>query len=478
MATKELGVLRDPSNAAILNAIRNDASPDYQRRIPAATKASVSDTVAALNKFRPSFNEFMDALVNRIGTVYARNITWSNPLAEFKRGMLTYGDTIEEVQTGLLEAHTYDPRRDYMEKAIFGTEVPDTRSIFHKVNRQEFYKITVNEPLLQRAFLEGEGLSNFVSQLLQAPTTSDQWDEFLLTTSLFAQYERNNGFYHVHTPSLISGSTEDDARDTLKRMRAMADTLKFPSTRYNAAHMPTFAKADDLIIFATPEFIASIDVDGLAGAFNIDRADMYGRIVPIPREQFGVDGCNAIMTIRDFLVIADQRLENTSQYNPVSLSNNYFLHHWEVISASLFVPAVMFWTGKDDEVINITVGPITIGTLTVTDTDGKAVTKAVPGTNVQVTAPLSGTNVEKVQPSTAWSVTGGKSQRTTISETGVLTIGDDETGTPLTVTATVSYVPPADPHAAPVTKTASVSVDVAQAGAWWPGEAPAVSPTP
>lgn len=480
MPTKNLGKLRDNSNVAILNAIRNDGSMDYRSRIPAATKANIRDVVSNLTKYRPLWNEFENALVNRIGDVYARNMIWTNPLGEFKRGMLNYGDTIEEVQVGLLNAHVYDPHRDYMEESLFGTETPDTRSIFHTVNRQEFYKISVNEPLLQRAFLEEGGLNSFVSKMMDAPTTSDQWDEFMLTCSLFSEYEHNGGFYHVNVPDLRALSATDvDAKSALKKIRAMADTLKFPSTRYNAAHMPSFAQPEDLLIFTTPEFIANIDVEALAAAFNIDRADVHGRIIPIPAEQFGIDGAQAILTTRDFFVIADQRIENTSQYNPVSLTNNYFLHHWEIISASTFVPAVMFTTGKDDEVITILPKNVAVGTITVKDAEGQNVTKAVAGQNVQITAALTGDNVDGV--GVLYTLAGAKSQRTHVDNTGVLTVGYDETAATLTMTATPTWVDPADPTKVITGKDQSVTVDVSTAETYWPkpaavaaeGESPA-----
>src|SRR5699024_10286028 len=200
-------------------------------------------------------------LINRIGSVIARNISWQNPLAEFKRGMLEYGDTIEEIQTGLLQAHIYDPDREYLERDLFGTEVPEVQTSFHTVNRQNFYKVTVNQPLLQRAFLADDGLSNFVAQLLEAPSTSDYWDEFLTTVQLFPEYENNGGFWHVNVPDVKDlESSESDAKSALRKMRAMADKLKFISTRYNAAHMPTFADRDDLVVFVSPEFNAAIDV--------------------------------------------------------------------------------------------------------------------------------------------------------------------------------------------------------------------------
>lgn len=457
----------DKPNSAILDAIRGVASTDYQRRIPDTDTAGIASTIENLTKpeNRQWMNEFMDALVNRIGMTIARSNSWSNPLAPFKRGMLTYGNTIEEIQVGLLEAHGYDPDRDYMEKTLFGRERPETQVNFHTVNRQDFYKVTVNSDLLRRAFLDPSGLSGFINQLMQAPNTSDQWDEFLLTASLFKEYEHNGGFYHVNVPDVASlSSTGDDARMALRKMRAMAGNLKFMSTEYNAAKMPVYAQPDDLMLFVTPEYNAAIDVEALAGAFNIDRAQMHGKIVELPQSAIGVDGCQAIMTTSDFFVIADSLFESTNQWNPASLHNNYFLHHHQVISASRFVPAVMFTTGADDEVITIRTDITGISAITFEKVDGVTPTNVEVGGMVALLAeatsdPAGATAVN-------WGVTGNTSGRTFITQYGVLHVAPDETATALTVTASTAGIDYDNPRENPYTSTLSVTVTGEPFGGW------------
>lgn len=451
--------LQNSHNADILNAIRHEASTDYQRRIPLATQASVQETVKNLTNYRPAFNEFLDALINRIGSIIARNIAWQNPLSEFKRGMLEYGDTIEEVQIGLLDAYTYQQDRETLEKDIFGVERPDVQSGFHTVNRQNLYKITINEAQLQRAFLSPEGLSSFVSMLMQAPITSDQWDEFLLTCSLFAEYESNGGFYHINVPD-VRALTSDaaDAKQALRKMRAMADNLTFLSTKYNAAKMPTFAKRDDLCLFVTPEFQAAIDVETLAAAFNMDKTSMHGRVIPIPEEQFGINQAQAIMTTKDFFVVADQRLENTSQYNPVGLHNNYFLHHWEVISASRFVPAVMFWTGADDEVIEIQPVVNAVQQPKVFNREKAEVSTVERGEMYNIDAVVTTTPEDGQNVSVLYDITGAEDNKTYVTPDGVLHIGGTETASGIQVTATSVWVNPANPSASKVESAAKTLV--------------------
>lgn len=455
----EIRPLKPVSNVQILDAIWNDASPDYQRRIPKATIAGVQQTVERLHQIRPLWNEFVDALVNRIGSVVVRNKVWANPLAMFKQGVLNYGSTIEEIQVGLLDAHIYDPDREYMERDLFGTERPWVEANYHSVNREEFYRVSVNENLLRRAFIEADGLSKFVSALMTAPATSDQWDEFLLTTSLIKEYEANGGFYHVNVPDVAAlDSTEANAKVALRKLRAMAGNLEFISTRYNAAHMPTHADRDDLILLASPEFQAALDVEALAAAFNVDRAMVPGKIITIPQEQFRVDGMQAILTVPDFFVIADVILENTAQYNPVAMTTNYFLHHHEIISCSRFVPAVAFWTGADDELIVAGAAGTITGISAITYEDGTALgasPKVDLGAMVALTASGTGTNAQK---GVKWSVTGNVSNRTYITDTGVLHVGFDEKSQSLVVTAETTWINPAGPDAVKFAATATFDV--------------------
>ena len=471
MPTKDILPLKNTSNVAILNAIKYDATLSYQNRIPDATKANVQDVVRNLASYRPHWNEFVDALVNRIGLVIARNQSWTNPLGEFKRGILEYGDTIEEVQTGLLLAHRYDPDREYGEKVLFSQELPDVQSNFHTVDRQEFYKVTINDTLLKRAFLSGSGLSEFAGQLMEAPATSDQWDEFILTCSLFAEYEKNGGFFHVKVPDVSNmESSQADAQGALRKLRAYADNLTFMSTRYNAAHMPMAAKRDELVIFCTPEFQSGIDVNGLAAAFNVSFADAHGRIIPIPQEMFGIDGCQAIMTTRDFFVIADKVFEMTSQYNAASLGTNYFLHRHEVISASRFVPAILFTTNDTEAsiTINHTVASVAAPTILALS-DGTVPTSIARGGMIPLSgqATVTSTPADAVQPTAVmWSLTGANSTRTYITQAGVLHCGGDETATSLTVKATSVYVDPANPRLDSKSATLAIPVTGAMLPAW------------
>ena len=439
----ELQRLKPTSNDILLDRIRDDASPIYQSRIPEATKAGVQSTLKALQTYRAQNNEFIDALVNKIGLTVIRTNSWTNPLAEFKRGLLTAGDTIEEINVGLIKAKTYDPSREALERDLFGTNPIEVQSNFHKVNRRDHYDITVPTQGLQSAFLSPNGLQTFAGQIMAAPGISDQWDEFLLMCSLFGEYESNGGFFKVGVPDITADtSTETDAKSVLRKMRYTAGNMKFISSKYNAAHMPISAQADDLVLFVTPAFNAAIDVEALAGAFNLEKLEMSGRIIEIPEEQFGIDGAQALMTTRDFFVVADQLFETASQWNPVALHNNYFLHRWQVISASRFVPAVLFTTKGGDEIVTISTPVVSVTAITIEDREGNVPATVARGEIYALFAEAVTDPVDGLNSGVRWSLTGNTSPRTYVSQTGVLHVGGDEGSSSITVKATSTWLDP------------------------------------
>ena len=239
------------NNSTILDKIWLSGTNDYQQRIPQTTQNGIAATQAAL--FAPQnlnfYNQFVDALVNRIGSTYVHQQRWDNPLAQFKKDMLRYGDKAQEIAVKWITAHSYaDDRED-----VFKMYRPDAEVWFHTINRREFYPITVNREELEFAFTEEYGLNAFVAGILDVPRNSDEYDEYRIMLQLLSYYEDNFGFYK-HTLS-AAPTDEDTAKELLVELRAYAGDLRFPSSRYNSGlirDIPVFANPDELVLLLTP----------------------------------------------------------------------------------------------------------------------------------------------------------------------------------------------------------------------------------
>lgn len=459
-----------PGNINLMNAIRRRMSSDYQARIPEATKANLKDTQQKIVDYSPNRNEFLNGLVNLIGLQISKSVSWSNPLSKFKRGLLTYGETIEEIQVGLVKSKTYDPNREYLERDIWGTERPDVQTSFHTRNRQNVYKISINKQELTKAFYDEQGLSTLISQIMASINTSDEWDEFLLMSRLFREYHDNGGFFKVRIPDVASiDSDSTEAKAALRAVRQMAETLPFISEQYNAARMPVAAKADELELFVTPEFNAAIDVEALAAAFNVERALIPTRQTVLRQQDMNIPGAQAILTTRDFFVVADTYYETEQINNPMGRVQNWFLHHDQIISASRFVPAILFTSTEPGDVITITdPNPTAIGPVTVYDTTGTAVTDLARNAfyNVKIPVTTTGDNDAAIM-----ILDGATSNFTKLNDNGTLFVGYDEKAETLTITGVSEF---------DETKTVMVEFDVTgEIGQLWPDpQVIADTPTP
>ena len=444
MAVKQIPFLKPSSNIDMMNMVREQASDEYQNRVPAVDQATIKATMQNMMNHRATRNEFMDVLINRIGMVTVRNRAWTNPLAAFKKGMLQQGDTVEELALDIAEAKVHDHDREAMEKVLFGTHRIGAQASFHKVNTSRRYDATTNEMELSRAFLDSQGgLYQFQGQLVEALMTGDQWDEYLMMANLFQLMAEEGGFFNIQTPDLHTlESSETEAKKALRILRTYAGKLKFLSRLYNPAALPVAAQESELVVITTPEFRAAVDVDALAGAFNPERANIIGRVVEVQAEDIGIPGFQAIITTEDFFQVYDKVLQTTTQFNAASLSTNYFLHHHQIMSASRFVPAILFSTNTTTQTFTMSYVPTAISAITATlqgDTTQATVTGAlaagqVYGLYVDVTTTPAGKGEDV--PIT-YGLIGNTDPMTHIGNTGVLHVGPNETGS-LQVTAFAS----------------------------------------
>lgn len=451
-------VLRDElTNANIINAIRYDLG--FQSRIPDATQASLQDTLRALDG-SSLWNEFMHALLNRIGRIIIRHKVWSNPLREFKTESLMYGSSIEEVAFGLVEAKGYSADRDYMEKDLFAQELVPTKMQLHTINRENYYKVTMNEQVLRRAFLKGESaLYDTISAWLQAPANSDAQDEFNIMCNLFNEFEKVHGFAKVQIPDLRTlDANGEDARRAIKTMQALSGEMSFLNTDFNAAGMPSHTRDDELVIFATPLFQANLNVEALAGAFNVDRMKSEGRYVTLPESQITIPGVQAFIADKSFFVVGDTLLETRIQPNAAGLYTNYFHHHHGIYSASPFANAVALTT-TPQEVITIADAPVTsvaIDGVYDNANDGAKITTVEKGGVYQVKGGAVTTPTSDTKTAVSWALDGQYMPHTRIDHNGILHVDDEEEA------ATIKIVAESIWHKEDVPFSANTSVTVKQ----------------
>lgn len=365
------------SSVDILNAIRNSASTNYRDFVPKAsnTAESIRRIGEIVMQYTPLQNEFLNALVNRIARVIITSKMYSNPLSMFKKGLIDFGETIEEIFVNIANPHQYDVEES--ENKVFAREIPDVRAAFHTLNYKKFYKQTIQNKDLNQAFLSWDGITDLISKIVNAMYTAANYDEFVATKYMLAKAILDGRLSAITVDS-------NDAKGAVTKIKGVSNALTFMSNNYNAAGVQTFTDKDDQYLLVNSQFDSEIDVEVLASAFNMSKAEFMGHRILI--DGFGtldvarlnalfkddpnyeepsqatltaLNAIPAVLVDKNFFMIFDNMYEFTENYNGQGLYWNYFYHTWKTFSMSPFANALVFVPAVPS-VTSVTVSPTAI----------------------------------------------------------------------------------------------------------------------
>ena len=362
MPSRPKVVTLDTNALNIVNAIRNNASNYYKDYVPAITDVSELKGIGKIIMDVPALqNEFLSALINRIGLVVITSKMFSNPWAMFKKGFLEYGETIEEIYVDLIRVFEFDAEK--AETELFKRVAPDVRAAFHIMNYKKFYKVTIERQKLAKAFLSASGMGELITYIMDAIYTSAAYDEFLTMKYLLARTILNCRMYPVE----VAPVAEANMKSIVTTVKGTSNLLEFPSRKYNPAGVFQHTPKSEQYILIDTEFDASMDVNVLASAFNMDKAQFMGNRVQIDgfgnldnerlAELFADDPnyvevtdaeMEALNTIplavvdNNFFMIYDNLNEFREVENGQGLYWNYFFHQWKTFSTSPFSNALVY----------------------------------------------------------------------------------------------------------------------------------------
>lgn len=269
--------------------------------------------------------------------------------------------------------------------------------------------------------------------------TGANYDEFLTMKYTLARHILDG---HIK-PYAIDTVTAPNMKSIIAGVKGISNTLEFMSTDYNIAGVSTFTRKEDQYLFINAKFDALVDVEVLAAAFNMDKAEFMGRRILV--DSFGaldngrlamlfrddptyrpisgteltlLDSIPAVLVDRNFLMMYDNFQDFAEIYNGEGLYWNYWFHVWKTFSVSPFHNALVFVEGTPI-VTSVTVTPRTVS--------------ATSGQYVSFSASVVTNNF--ASKAVDWSATDGA-----IDNSGNLFIPDDATGS-ITVTATSVFDP-------------------------------------
>lgn len=350
----------DARSIDILNVIRNNASYAYQKDIPKIENEQDIPKVGEILYGNPAHsNEFINALINRIALVRMQSATFNNPYKHLKKGYLEFGETVEDIFVGIIRAVKYDPEKGASRE--FKRTLPNVQSVFHMTNWKVMYPITIEKQALKRAFTSADGVTNLITSIIDQVYQSAEYDEYLLFKYLLIKAISHGKVY----PQPIDTT---DMNSVAVAFRGKSNLLPIDMTgRFNENHVQNNTPIDKQCIFMDADFNAKFDVEVLASAFNMNKADFIGklhliddfssfdneRFEAIRKESTGLEEVTAeelalmahvkgVLLDEDWFQVYDNLFEFDETRVGSGLYWNYWLHVWKTISYSPFANAIVF----------------------------------------------------------------------------------------------------------------------------------------
>ena len=344
-----------------LNQIRETLVADnkvYQEQIPLVEHYTSSQVYGQSLLALPSDlrNKFIQSLVNRIAYTKFQMDYFENPLRELANDELPLGAIGQDIYVNPARGRVYNID-DFA--GLLAKYESDVKVEYNELNFDVQYPVTIIRKELEKAFTSWGDFENFLMGISQSLYNGAYIDDYNYTRKLITNaYLNNNVQMETFTFSNPSAPTDTELKALLSRLRKAYLDFQAPSTDYNAwkkvggygRSIVSWSNPRDIHVFLSNKLASDIDVNVLASAFNIDKADLMGRVHYVP--DFDVkdsegnvvgDGSKiyAFICDRRWFKIRDKDMFMDEFYNANNRSWQSYLNVIKAFNYSLFANGLM-----------------------------------------------------------------------------------------------------------------------------------------
>lgn len=346
-----------------LNEIRNTLVQDnslYQTQIPLVDDYTSSQVYgqSLLNLPSDLRNRFIQSLVNRIAYTRFMMDYFENPLRELAGDDLPLGAIGQEIYVNPARGRVYDIN-DFA--GLLVKYESDIKAEYTEINFDVQYPVTIIRKELEKAFVSWGDFESFLMGISTSLYNGAYIDDYKYTKKLITNAYVNNAV-QMETISFAGATPTKAELETLTaRLRQAYLDFMVPSTKYNAwkkvggygRSIVSWSKPENIVVFVSNKMASILDVNVLASAFNIDKADLMGRVYYV--EDFDilddsgevvVDGSNIVALICDrrWFKIREKDMFMDEFYNANNRSWQSYLNVIKSFNYSLFANALMLVT--------------------------------------------------------------------------------------------------------------------------------------
>lgn len=317
-----------------------------------------SDILTALQteegtSFSAHANQFIEALVNKIVYQKVDKMTFNNPFQRFEGYKVSFGDTIENIFVDLPTGYTFD--KDSTNP--FEKFVSNVKTLYASINFEMQYPLTVQDSLLRRAVLREYGLMDLIANLIGSLGTRKSIDEYQAVVYMLNNADIYAGGFETLDVSSEQTETGKYKAVTQKIIDVVTD-FALPCKDNNKLGVLNSTPKNRALLVIKQELLNHINLDYLAGVFNLEKVDLIKNIIPVRSFQVVHPGdstanpavpASAVGEDLDFVVLDTEgfdihpALQDSGMiYNPRGKYTNHFTNDWMIIAYKYYFNARAF----------------------------------------------------------------------------------------------------------------------------------------
>lgn len=268
--------------------------------------------------YTPSVSTEFD-MIGKLALEIIREVDTKNPLSVLENYSVDNGDTIEQAVVKLVASRAYDATGA---NALTPDRTAKFAVRYFKDWSREVYQTTVDKAEMRKYLMQTHNASDVASKIVSVLSASDLDDKFQYTKGLLRAAVSGAYILDATYGSPIDVTQSGGYKTLLKAIKDHVKGMQFVSTTYNGASIKQRSRAEDIYIIMPYDIKNALDVDELAGVFNLDKAEIKDKII----ETDDITNKYIFILDKNAIVIATRLLELENQKNADSLTWNYFLH--------------------------------------------------------------------------------------------------------------------------------------------------------
>ena len=348
----------------LFNNIRASATDEYKNTVPFMNYGDSISTIAnPILNYEAVKSQFLTGVTNMIGlTIFKEWEEFRNPLAILKQRNLDLGVDVREIAVDILDENSYSLTDEGLAD-VLKLDAPVAKECIHRLNRQVYFKISISDAELELAFNSWSDFDNFFVRKAEMLYMSNEIAEFKWAKELLRQTVQKG---YVPTVAVSEVINETTGKEFVIAVKDCVADFMFPSKDYNmlkamtkgSQTINTWVKPENTVLVAPQKLYNKIDVNVLASAFNLDKADfLAGNKLAVDelgyiRINTAEDGepvykyykLQGMIFDKHFTQIYDKKITMKNNYIASALVDQRYLHIWQTYSTSPFADVVAFVT--------------------------------------------------------------------------------------------------------------------------------------